>query len=296
MRDANDGVSRLCERGLWERRNIEGEKKKGMLTEKYLLIRIVKPHPTGYLMSIGTTSAGMGGRFLMDWSVPPARPATTHCDDHVGEVLMRRRSRKRIYCYGRGTQIRLMLESVLDSGNVVFTCFQTSSECLDKLLTKPCDVLIVELGGNEPPGLGLLTQTRQMAPWISTLAIVENGAVPNAVKAIKNGACECLEKPVQPERMCEAVNGLLAKTASLPHSHRALTQMEIHILQLILAGKTSQDIAEHLCRSKRTIDVHRKNIMRKVQATSLVDLIRRVLAMGLADESGCDPSNPSSDD
>lgn len=189
-----------------------------------------------------------------------------------------------------------MLEPLLDSDNVVFTCFQTLSECLDKLLTKPCDVLIVELGGNEPTGLGLLTQTRQMAPWISTLAIVENGAVPDAVRAIKAGVCECLEKPVLPERICEMVDGLMAKTASLPHSHRALTQMEIQILQLILAGKTSQDIAAHLHRSKRTVDVHRKNIMRKVQASSLVDLIRRALAMGLASESGYDPSGPSDDD
>jgi two-component system response regulator TtrR len=189
-----------------------------------------------------------------------------------------------------------MLERVLDSGNAALSYFSEASECLDRLLTKPCDILIVELGDTEPTGLSLLAQARQMAPWISTLAIVENGAVPNAVRAIKAGACECLEKPVQPERLCEVVDRLLAKATSLPHSHRALTQMEIQILRLILAGKTSQDIAEHLCRSKRTVDVHRKNIMRKVQATSLVDLIRRALAMGLADESGYAPIRPLDDE
>jgi two-component system response regulator FixJ len=76
--------------------------------------------------------------------------------------------------------------------------------------------------------------------------------------------------------------------ASLPRTHRALTEMEIQIVQSILAGKTSQDIAANLCRSKRTIDVHRKNIMRKLQAGSLVDLVQRALAMGLGKEPGCE--------
>ncbi len=59
--------------------------------------------------------------------------------------------------------------------------------------------------------------------------------------------------------------------------------MEAQVLQLILAGRTSFDIATELHRSKRTVDVHRKNIMRKLQATGLVDLIRRALEMGFAD-------------
>jgi hypothetical protein len=52
---------------------------------------------------------------------------------------------------------------------------------------------------------------------------------------------------------------------------------------MILAGKTSHDIAAALHRSKRTIDVHRKNIMHKLQATGLVDLIKRAFGMGFAD-------------
>jgi FixJ family two-component response regulator len=208
---------------------------------------------------------------------------------------MKRRPRKRIYCYGRGTLIRSMLEPVLSPGNVLLSCFSRAPDCLDRLLTKPCDILIVKLEDHEVEGLDLLVQTRRMAPWVSTVAIVENGAVPTAVGAIKTGACECLEEPVSADRLCEVVEGLLIRAASLPRSHRALTQMEIQILQLILAGRTSQDIAARLRRSKRTIDVHRKNIMRKVQATSLVDLIRRALAMGLTEDTGCDPA-PETDD
>jgi len=188
-----------------------------------------------------------------------------------------------------------MLEPVLSSENVLLSHFAEAPDCLERLLTRPCDILIVELKDDDVAGLDLLVQARRMAPWISTMAIVENGAVPAAVKAIKAGAAECLEKPVHADRLCEVVEGLLIRMASLPRSHRALTHMEIQILQLILAGKTSQDIAVHLHRSKRTIDVHRKNIMRKVQASSLVDLIRRALSMGLAEEPGCDAALEADD-
>ncbi len=188
-----------------------------------------------------------------------------------------------------------MLEPALDSGDLALTCFSRASDCLERLLTQPCDVLIVELGDSDADGLDLLAQTHQTAPWISTMAVVGNGAVAAAVKAIKAGACECLEKPLSADQFSEALEELLERVASLPRAHRALTQMEIQILQLILAGKTSQHIATHLHRSKRTIDVHRKNIMRKVQATSLADLIRRALSMGLAEEPGCEPA-PERDD
>lgn len=146
--------------------------------------------------------------------------------------------------------------------------FSRCQDGLEKLAVKPCDILIVDLEGYETEGFELLIQARRMAPWIPTMAIVERAAVPTAVKAVKAGVCECLEKPVQMERLSEAVQEQLARIALRPHSRRALSQTELQILQLILAGKTSEDIAARLHRSRRTIDVHRKNIMiRLLQAT-----------------------------
>jgi two-component system, LuxR family, response regulator FixJ len=199
---------------------------------------------------------------------------------------MKNGSRRRIYCYGKGPQLRLMVETALGRGDRLVGYFSQGQDCLEKLSAKPCDILIVDLEGSEGEGLELLTQVRRMAPWVSTVAIVERAAVPTAVKAVKAGACECFEKPVAADRFAEAIEKQLVRVALLPRSHRALTQMEIQILQLILGGKTSQDIAAHLHRSKRTIDVHRKNIMRKLQACSLVDLIKRALGMGLIDDAG----------
>ena len=229
--------------------------------KKYVLVRIVNPGQSGYFCHVGITGKMM-----------------------TIVMAMKRGTRKRIYCYGKRSQIRPMLEPVLGSDNILLSFHSSHKDCLEKLEAKPCDILIVDLEDGDAEGLELLVQARRMAPWISTMAVVEHSAVPMAVRVIKAGACECLEKPLQPDRLCEAVDAMLLRMESLPRSHRALTQMEVQIIQLILAGETSQDIAARLHRSKRTIDVHRKNIMRKLQAGSLVDLIRRVLAMGLGEE------------
>lgn len=197
---------------------------------------------------------------------------------------MRIGSRKRIYCCGKRPQLRLMLETALALDEKLIVYFSKFQDCIEKLAAKPCDVLIVDLEHYEQEGLDLLEQTRRMAPWVLTMAIVERAAVTMAVKAVRAGASECLEKPVSVDQLGETIRGQLARLTLSPRSQRALTQMEIQILQLILDGKTSQDMADHLHRSKRTIDVHRKNIMRKLQADSLVDLIKRALGMGLVEE------------
>lgn len=198
---------------------------------------------------------------------------------------MKNGSRRRIYCYAKGPQVRQMVETALGWVDRQIGYFSKCRDCLEKLSATPCDILIVDLEGVEEKGLGLLAQVRRMAPWVPTLAIVERAAVPLAVKAVKAGACDCLEKPVPSDRLREAIEAQLDRNASVPRSQRALTHMEVQILQLILAGKTSQDIAAYLHRSKRTIDVHRKNIMRKLQVCSLVELIKRALGMGLIEDS-----------
>ena len=195
-------------------------------------------------------------------------------------------SRKWIYVLEREPEFRTMLETLLTPAEVSISSFSLLQESLEKLTAKPCDLLIVDLEGCEGDGLCLLEQTRRIAPWVATLAIVGPADVPLAVRAVKAGAGDCLDKPVRQEQLRLAVEAQLAQVVQPARQRlRALTGIEIQILEMILAGKTSYGIAEELGRSKRTVDVHRKNIMRKLRACSLVDLIKRALEMGLAKES-----------
>jgi FixJ family two-component response regulator len=194
------------------------------------------------------------------------------------------RSRKRIYVFEKEAEFRTMLETSLTLDEAMISGFSGPRDCVEMLATKPCDLLILDLEGCAPEGLDVLEQVRRVAPWIPSLVIVEQAAVCCAIKAVKAGAGDCLDKPVGKDRLLSAVRTQLARVdTSTRRRPRVLTQMEVQILQMILAGKTSFDMAEELHRSKRTVDVHRKNITRKLQATGLVDLIKRALGMGFVD-------------
>ena len=190
---------------------------------------------------------------------------------------------KCIYFFGKERRLQTTTETASEPHDTTICCFSTCQDCLERLSERPCDLLIIDLDGCETEGIEVLTQAKRMAPWIFSLALVERADVRDAVRAMKAGACDCLEKPAQEEDLLELLKMQLDQIwASAPRSRRTLTQTEIQVLQLILAGKTSRDIAAELHRSKRTIDVHRKNIMRKLDACGPVDLIKRALGMGFS--------------
>jgi two-component system response regulator FixJ len=193
-------------------------------------------------------------------------------------------SPKRIYFFGKELQLSAVLEPALTPHRTSIHSFSRPQDCLRELSDKPCDLLIVDLDGCEAEGLDMLAEVRRMAPWISSLVLVGHAAVHSAVKALKAGARDCLEKPVRHERLLEVIKMQLGQIAApVGRPGRSLTRKEVQILQLILDGMTSQDMARELHRSKRTIDVHRKNIMRKLEASCPADLIRRALGMGFID-------------
>ncbi len=191
-----------------------------------------------------------------------------------------------------------MLENSLAPEEASISGFSQHLECIAELAIKPCDLLIVDWDGCSEEGLDVIERARRLTPWVSSVAIVEHAAVDKAIRAMRAGAGDCLDKPVPEDRLLTVVRTQLARVdISTRRRPRALTLMEVQILQLILAGRTSYEIADDLHRSKRTIDVHRKNIMRKLQATGLVDLIKRALGMGFAEqqESADGRSGPEED-
>jgi two-component system, LuxR family, response regulator FixJ len=115
------------------------------------------------------------------------------------------------------------------------------------------------------------------------LVLVHHGDIRATVQAMKTGACDCLETPVESDRLKEIVERLLGSMDSRPPAN-PLTPMEITVLGHILEGKTSRQIADTLCRSPRTIEVHRSHIMHKLGVSTIVDLIKVVAGMGLLEK------------
>ena len=170
----------------------------------------------------------------------------------------------------------------LNHSDVKVTCFSDAAECLEQLRSKRCDLLITDLKMPQMDGFELLKNVRALAPWLPVLVITGYGDVPTAVKTVKAGAVDFIEKPLIKDDFLRRVNLLLEESMiHNPYTGTSLTKAESHILQLIVTGRSNRQIADLLHRSVRTIEVHRSRIMDKLGAENLIDLFKKAAAMGL---------------
>ncbi len=162
------------------------------------------------------------------------------------------------------------------------TCFSNAGECLERLRTDGCDLLITDVKMPGMDGMELVRRARAVDSWLPVLVITGYGDIPMAVKAVKAGATDFIEKPLQRESFLAA-----AQTALRQNSLRnflqgkSLTKREQVVLRLILQGRNNREIAEMLHRSLRTIEDHRQHIMRKLKVDNIVELVKQAVVTGI---------------
>ena len=133
-------------------------------------------------------------------------------------------------------------------------------------------------------GLELLTQAKRMIPGLPVLIITGYGDIPTAVTAMKAGAMDFIEKPLEMQTLLSKAQSLLDHDAVFNSDiDNLLSRNEIRILRLIIEGKSSREIANIIHRSVRTVEVHRSRMMHKLGATHIIDLVKRAAAMGLVE-------------
>ncbi len=166
--------------------------------------------------------------------------------------------------------------------------FPDVASCLEELkaqnrdLGEGCDVLISDVKMPGKDGLELLAEVRTLFPWIPVIMMTAYGSIPMSVQAVKTGAFDFIEKPVEEAKLLSVVESALLKGAELhdPLVGKPLTRTERIVLCLILEGISNKRIAYILERSERTIEVHRSRVMRKLGVDNLVDLVKKSTAMG----------------
>ena len=117
---------------------------------------------------------------------------------------------------------------------------------------------------------------------ISVIYLTGHGDIPMAVDALKDGALDFFQKPVDGNALVMAVDDAMAR--SLKNGEKlgakqvlqSLTKREREVLGLVVKGMKNQEMADLLCVSLRTIEVHRSNVMKKLEAESLAVLIHKV--------------------
>jgi len=184
----------------------------------------------------------------------------------------------------------------LERVGVGVRCFHCARDCLSHLSAGSCDLLITDVRMPEQDGVDLLCEAKRRLPWLPVLLVTGYGDVPLVVRAMKAGAADFIEKPLDRDAFLHAVQSALVKSAGrMALRNCELTGAEMKVLFLILDGKNNREIAAALHRSPRTIEVHRGHVMQKLGATNIVALLRRAADLGLLAPDSSESDTPDMD-
>ncbi len=151
--------------------------------------------------------------------------------------------------------------------------------------TPGCLVLDIRMGGMN--GLELQEQLAQRQVDLPIIFITGYGDIPTAVRATRKGAVDFIEKPFNHEVLLERIQQAIklnarSRQAKAQHAEVAtrienLSPREREVMELVISGMTSKQIARQLCRSEKTIKAHRLHLMKKLRAHTSTELVRMAL-------------------
>lgn len=183
--------------------------------------------------------------------------------------------------------VRDSLVTLLDAAGFVVSAYGSAFEFLAGLDTAPSGCVVTDVCMPQMSGLDLLKQLRDRLPQFPVIVLTGEADVPTAVEALKNGALDLIEKPYSAETIVAAVRQAMTQLdlRSERDSRRnetaerlaALSAREREVLNGVVKGQSNKEIARDLGISPRTVEAYRANLMMKMGAESLSDLVRMAI-------------------
>ena len=184
--------------------------------------------------------------------------------------------------------MRDSLDFLLSSAGCAVRTFESAERLLEALTDSNCGCVVSDVRMPGIDGLELLRRIKATRPNLPVVIITGHGDVPLAVEAMKLGAADFVEKPFDDERLLGVVQAALAGAPreadpanEIGVRVASLSPRERQVLDGLVAGLSNKAIARTHDISPRTVEVYRANLMAKMQAGSLSDLVRMAMRAGL---------------
>jgi two-component system response regulator FixJ len=199
--------------------------------------------------------------------------------------------RGKVYVIDDDEAMRDSLNFLLGSANFDVTLFESAQHFLDAVsgIGFGCVVSDVRMPGID--GIELLKRLKSSRSTLPVVIMTGHGDVPLAVEAMKHGAADFLEKPFEDDRLIGMIDAALkqaetsagsdAVTTDIAARIATLSPRERQVMDGLIAGLSNKLIAREYDISPRTIEVYRANVMTKMEAGSLSELVRLVMRAGV---------------
>jgi two-component system response regulator FixJ len=195
--------------------------------------------------------------------------------------------------------VRDSLRALLESSGFAVREFASAMALLQAAGPSTGGCVIADVRMPDMDGLALQEELTRRQVGLPVIIVTGHGDVPLAVRAMKAGVVDFLEKPIDEDLLLESVGRALSvanqtrNRASWAQAAERriglLTGRERQVLEHLVAGRSNKVIAHELDISPRTVEIHRAHLMEKMQANNLSELIRLALAAGITPAAAREP-------
>lgn len=187
--------------------------------------------------------------------------------------------------------LRRALERLLRAEGYDVIAYTSAEECLGQVEQACPDCLLLDLQLPGLSGLALQDLLAENGEGTEIVFLTAYGDVPSSVKALKGGAVDFLEKPVEEDRLLASLGKAIERSAARRRDRKeleaiaaafdSLTPREQEVLREVVSGRLNKQIAGRLGIAEGTVKVHRGQVMRKMRASSLAALVRMASRLGI---------------
>jgi FixJ family two-component response regulator len=203
--------------------------------------------------------------------------------------MMKGTQEQTVFIVDDDAAVRDSIQELVESVGLRAECYDSALAFLDAFMPQHPGCLVLDVRMAEMSGLVLQERLNELEARIPVIVLTGHGDVPMAVQAMRNGAVDFIQKPYREQALLDSINAAMNHDAAARRSSGAaddierrlgsLTEREREVLGHILSGLTSKQIARELDVSPRTVEAHRKNLLRKLGIGSVKDLMLQLAAL-----------------